>query len=47
MRIGIITLPLHHNIGGILQAWALQTVLTRMGNEVMVIDKKANSKVLA
>lgn len=40
MRIGIITLPLHHNIGGILQAWALQTVLTRMGNEVMVIDKK-------
>ena len=34
MRIGILTLPLHTNYGGILQAYALQTVLERMGHEV-------------
>ena len=39
MRIGILTLPLHTNYGGILQAWALQTVLERMGHEVKVIHK--------
>lgn len=36
MRIGILTLPLHTNYGGILQAYALQTVLERMGHEVVV-----------
>lgn len=40
MRIGILTLPLHTNYGGILQAYALQTVLERMGHEVHVIEKK-------
>lgn len=39
MRIGILTLPLHTNYGGILQAYALQTVLERMGHEVEVLDK--------
>ena len=39
MRIGILTLPLHTNYGGILQAYALQTVLERMGHEVTLIDK--------
>lgn len=39
MRIGILTLPLHTNYGGILQAYALQTVLERMGHEVVVIDQ--------
>lgn len=39
MKIGILTLPLHTNYGGILQAWALQTVLERMGHEVEVINK--------
>lgn len=39
MKIGILTLPLHTNYGGILQAYALQTVLERMGNEVVVFDK--------
>lgn len=39
MRIGIFTLPLHTNYGGILQAYALQTVLERMGHEVKVINK--------
>lgn len=37
MRIGILTLPLHTNYGGILQAYALQTALQRMGHEVEVI----------
>ena len=38
MRIGILTLPLHTNYGGILQAYALQTVLERMGHDVVVFD---------
>lgn len=37
MRIAILTLPLHTNYGGILQAYALQTVLERMGNEICVL----------
>ena len=41
MKIGIITLPLHTNYGGILQAYALQTVLERMGHEVCLIEKKS------
>lgn len=40
MRIGILTLPLHTNYGGILQAYALQQVLQGMGHEVMVIDEE-------
>ena len=44
MRIGILTLPLHTNYGGILQAYALQTVLEKMGHEVVVFDTpKKNS----
>lgn len=39
MRIGIITLRLHTNYGGILQAYALQTVLERMGHNVVLIEK--------
>lgn len=38
MKIGILTLPLHSNYGGILQAYALQTVLERMGHEVVVFQ---------
>ena len=34
MKIAILTLPLHTNYGGILQAYALQTVLERMGHTV-------------
>ncbi|MBE6328085.1 MAG: polysaccharide pyruvyl transferase family protein [Bacteroidales bacterium] len=40
MKIGILTLPLHTNYGGILQAWALQTVLERMGHEVKVLSRE-------
>lgn len=43
MRIGILTLPLHNNYGGILQAYALQTELQRMGNEVEVLQKIQNN----
>lgn len=39
MKIGILTLPLHTNYGGILQAYALQEVLQRMGHEVFVFDQ--------
>lgn len=39
MRVAILTLPLHSNYGGILQAYALQTVIERMGNEVDVLNK--------
>ena len=38
MRIGIYTQPLRTNYGGILQAWALQTVLRRMGHEAETFD---------
>ena len=38
MRIGILTLSFHTNYGGILQAYALQTVLERMGHKVEVFD---------
>ena len=45
MRIGILTLPLHINYGGILQAYALQTVLERMGHRVYIINlQKLNKK---
>ena len=38
MRIGIHTQPLTTNYGGILQNYALQTVLRRMGHEVWTFD---------
>lgn len=39
MNIAILTLPLHVNYGGILQCYALQTVLNRMGHKVQVLTK--------
>lgn len=47
MRIGILTLPLHTNYGGILQAYALQTVLERMGHDVCLIEKKKTTVKIA
>ena len=38
MHIGIVTQPLELNYGGILQNWALQQVLRRMGHEPVTID---------
>ena len=45
MKIGILTLPLHTNYGGILQAYALQTILERMGHapHVINLDRTPNS----
>lgn len=37
MKIGILTQPLHTNYGGIIQNWALQQVLIRMGHEPEMI----------
>lgn len=39
MKIGILTLPLSYNYGGILQAFALQNILERMGHEAVVVEK--------
>lgn len=38
MRIGIVTLKLKFNYGGILQNYALQQVLKRLGHEPITID---------
>lgn len=40
MKIAILTLPLHTNYGGILQAYALQTFLEKMGHSVYIIEQK-------
>lgn len=39
MKIAILTLPLHTNYGGILQCYALQTVLERMGHKVQLLTR--------
>lgn len=38
MKIGVLTQPLHNNYGGLLQAYAMQTVLRRMGWDVCFLD---------
>lgn len=40
MKIAILTQPLRTNYGGILQAYALQSVLQRRGHEVVVINRE-------
>lgn len=42
MKVGILTLPLHSNYGGNLQAWALMTLLKRMGHDVWFINRGHN-----
>lgn len=44
MKIGILTLPLHWNYGGILQYWALQQVLGKMGHESIKLER-VNSNI--
>lgn len=42
MKIGVITIPIFENYGGILQAYALQSVLNKMGHDVtLLVDYKA------
>lgn len=40
MKIAILTQPLHSNYGGILQAYALQTVLRHEGHDVITLDRR-------
>lgn len=44
MKIGIITHPLYTNYGGLLQAYALQTTLERLGHEAFEIEIKRKKK---
>ena len=43
MKVGIVTLPLHTNYGGILQAYALKSAIESLGHEVTIFDK--NDKI--
>lgn len=47
MKIGILTLPFNNNYGGYLQAYALMTVLMRMGHDVELIYRKHNKRPLS
>ena len=38
MKIGILTLPLQYNYGGLLQNFALQTVLKEAGYDCITLD---------
>ena len=40
MRVAIVTLPLHTNYGGILQAYALRKVIVDLGHECDLIDRE-------
>lgn len=40
MRIGILTQPLYCNYGGIIQCFALQTFLQRMGHDTIVLQRE-------
>lgn len=44
MRIGILTQPLYTNYGGIVQCYALQTFLQRMGHETVVLQREFDRK---
>lgn len=44
MRIGIVTQPLRYNYGCILQNYALQLVLKRMGHQVVTLDGEVKTK---
>ncbi|GHT48387.1 MurB family protein [Bacteroidia bacterium] len=43
MKIAILTLPFHINYGGILQAWALNSILKNMGHQVFFIKNRHRS----
>lgn len=46
MKIGIVTLIGESNYGNLLQSYALQTVLERMGHEVVVLNRRSKINVL-
>ena len=39
MNIAILTQPLGHNYGGLLQAWALQSLLIEHGHRVLILNR--------
>ena len=43
MKIGILTFHSQLNYGGVLQCWALQTALERLGHEAVVMDRWQNA----
>ncbi len=43
MKVGILTLPLWHNYGGILQAYALRLAIEKMDHQAILIDVKRES----
>lgn len=45
-RIGLLTLPLHTNYGGILQAVALRKALNDLGKEVVLLDREPQKSLL-
>lgn len=47
MKIAILTQPLGLNYGGIMQAWALQQVLKKMGHEPVTINRQSETRSLA
>ena len=42
MKIGILTVPFNNNYGGLLQAYALKTVLCDMGHDVVFLNRQRN-----
>lgn len=42
MKVGLLTVPFNNNYGGLLQAFALKSVLSEMGHEVIIIDRRRN-----
>ena len=45
MKVAIITLPLHTNYGGILQAYALKKSIEALGHSAEVIDRRCKMVV--
>jgi len=46
MKIGILTQPLHNNYGGLLQAYALQTTLKRLGHDAWLINREFKKRTI-
>lgn len=46
MKVGILTQPLHVNYGGVLQAYALTTVLQKFGHEVTILNRNSGKNKL-
>ena len=43
LKIGILTQPLLHNYGGLLQAYALSRKLIELGHDPIIIDRRKGS----